>query len=81
MVKDTRGRFKSNGLWGDGWGWAFFNADDPATSVTEDYKAECIPCHVPAEKDAWIYVRGYRELNNWLGEATAVGGLVQRSRR
>ena len=62
MIKDTKGRFKGNGLWGDGWGWALFNADDPATTVTEDYKAECIPCHVPAENDDWIYVRGYPEL-------------------
>ena len=62
MIKDTQGRFKGNGLWGDGWGWALFNSDDPATTVTEDYKAECLPCHVPAEKDDWIYVRGYSEL-------------------
>ncbi len=64
MIKDTQGRFKGNGLWGDGWGWALFNADDPATTVTEDYKAECIPCHVPAENDDWIYIRGYPELKN-----------------
>lgn len=64
MIKDTQGRFKENKLLGDGWGWALFNADDPATTVTEDYKAECIPCHVPAKKDDWIYVRGYPELKN-----------------
>ena len=64
MIKDTQGRFKGNGLWGDGWGWALFNADDPATTVTEDYKADCIPCHVPAENDDWIYVGGYPELKN-----------------
>lgn len=62
MIKDTQGRFEGNGLWGDGWGWALFNADDPATPVTEDYKAECIPCHVPAEKDDWVYIRGYPAL-------------------
>jgi len=62
MIKDTQGRFKGNGRWGDGWGWALFNADTPTTTVTEDYKADCIPCHVPAEKDDWIYVRGYPEL-------------------
>ncbi|MGI9415722.1 MAG: cytochrome P460 family protein [Hyphomicrobiales bacterium] len=64
MIKDTQGRFKGNGLWGDGWGWALFNADDPTATATEDYKEECIPCHVPAEKDDWIYVRGYPELKN-----------------
>ena len=64
MIKDTQARFKGNGLWGDGWGWALFNADAPATTVTKDYKAECIPCHVPAENDDWIYVRGYPGLKN-----------------
>jgi hypothetical protein len=64
MIKDTQGRFKGNGLWGDGWGWALFNADEPATTATEDYKAECLPCHVPAENDDWIYLRGYPELRN-----------------
>ena len=62
MIKDTEGRFPGNGLWGDGWGWALFHADDPARPVTEDYKAECIPCHIPAERDDWVYVRGYPAL-------------------
>ena len=63
MIKDRQGRFIGNRLWGDGWGWALFNANDPATTVTEDYKTECIPCHVPARKDDWVYVRGYPVLN------------------
>ncbi len=63
MIKDRKGRFQSSGLWGDGWGWALFQADDPATTVTEDYKTECIPCHVPAEMDDWVYVRGYPALH------------------
>ncbi len=63
MIKDRQGRFEGNGLWGDGWGWALFQADDPATTVTKDYKAECLPCHVPAKKDDWVYVRGYPVLN------------------
>ncbi len=63
MIKDRQGRFKSNRLWGDGWGWALFNSDDPATTVTEDYKTECIPCHVPVKKDDWVYLRGYPVLN------------------
>ena len=64
MIKDRKGRFAGNGLWGDGWGWALFYADDPAATVTEDYKAECIPCHVPAKDDDWVYVRGYPVLRN-----------------
>ena len=59
MIKDRQGRFPGNGIWGDGWGWALFQADDPATTVTEDYKAECLDCHVPAENDDWVYLRGY----------------------
>ena len=62
MVKDTKGRFKGNKLWGLGWGWALFKAADPSKSVTKDFKAECLPCHVPAKKDDWIYVRGYPAL-------------------
>jgi Cytochrome P460 len=59
MVKERQGRFKGNGLWGDGWGWALFQADNPAKTVTKDYKTECLPCHVPATNDDWVYIRGY----------------------
>ena len=59
MVKDTQGRFQSNPLWGDGWGWALFNADQPEKAVTTNYKTECIGCHIPARKDDWIYLNGY----------------------
>ena len=62
MIKDTDGRFKDNPLWGDGWGWALFNADKPTETVTEDFKTDCIPCHVPAKQDDWVYVRGYPAL-------------------
>lgn len=59
MVKDTKGRFKSNPLWGDGWGWSLFNADQAEKTVTTNYKTECIGCHIPARKDDWIYLNGY----------------------
>ncbi len=62
MIKDTDGRFKDNPLWGDGWGWALFNADKPAETVTKNFKTDCIPCHVPAKQDDWVYVRGYPAL-------------------
>ncbi len=64
MIKDAEGRFKDNKLWGDGWGWALFNADNPTKTVTEDYKSDCLPCHEPAKKDDWIYLRGYPGLKN-----------------
>lgn len=62
MIKDTKGRFKDNKLWGDGWGWALFNASDRSKTVTKDYQEDCLGCHVPAEKDDWIYLRGYPAL-------------------
>jgi hypothetical protein len=59
LIKDTEGRFSANPLWGDGWGWALFNVDQPDTAVTKNYKTECIGCHIPARDDDWIYVSGY----------------------
>jgi hypothetical protein len=59
LIKDTEGRFSSNPLWGDGWGWALFNVDQPSTPVTKNYKTECVGCHIPARNDDWIYVAGY----------------------
>ncbi len=59
MVKDTQARFEGNPLWGDGWGWVLFNADKPDTPATQNYKTECIGCHIPARDDDWIYISGY----------------------
>jgi hypothetical protein len=59
MVKDAKGRFPGNDLWGDGWGWALFLAKDPARNVATDYEIDCKTCHVPARKDDWVYIRGY----------------------
>jgi cytochrome c len=59
MIKDARGRFPQNDLWGDGWGWALFEAKDPKKNVATDYKADCKVCHIPAKKDDWVYVQGY----------------------
>jgi cytochrome c len=64
MVKDAKGRFPDNDLWGDGWGWALFLADKPALNVATDYKTDCKLCHLPARKDDWVYVRGYPILGN-----------------
>ncbi len=59
MVKDSKGRFPGNDLWGDGWGWALFRAEEPARNVATDYSIDCRSCHLPARKDDWLYVRGY----------------------
>ena len=68
LVRDTKGRHKDSPLWGDGWGWSLFNADDPKHTVSKNYKTDCIPCHTPAKQlaprnakkdDKWIYTLGY----------------------
>jgi hypothetical protein len=59
MVKDAKGRFPGNDLWGDGWGWALFEAKDPNKQVARDCSTDCRACHVPAKNDDWLYVRGY----------------------
>lgn len=68
LVRDTKGRYKDSALWGKGWGWSFFTADDSVRTVTKSFQAECVPCHLPAkplapantiEEDKWIYMFGY----------------------
>jgi hypothetical protein len=63
MVKDAKGRFPDNRLWGDGWGWALFEGRDRGKQVATDYRADCRTCHVPARKDDWLYVDGYPVLH------------------
>jgi hypothetical protein len=62
MVKDSQDRFPGNSLWGDGWGWAFFEAGAPDTPVTVDYRDECLACHEPARDTGLVYIRGYPSL-------------------
>lgn len=59
MIKDTKGRFEEHPLWGDGWGWALFNVDQLKKPVTQNYRLECLGCHIPAQKTDWIYIDGY----------------------
>ena len=59
MIKDSTGRFPDNKLWGDGWGWAYFDAKDRVKTKTTDYEADCKGCHVPVENSDWVYVQGY----------------------
>jgi hypothetical protein len=62
MVKDASDRYRDDPLWGEGWGWAWFNADSPTRTSTTDFRAECLACHVPAQSKDWIYVQGYPPL-------------------
>jgi hypothetical protein len=59
MVKDDVGRFPNNKLWGDGWGWAWFDAADSKKTTSTDYKSDCKTCHVPAQESDWVYSDGY----------------------
>jgi cytochrome c len=63
MIKDAKRRFPKNDLWGDGWGWALYEAKDPKKNVATDYKTDCKVCHIPAKKDDWVYIRGYPVLS------------------
>jgi len=62
MIKDRKERFEDNDHWGDGWGWALFEAKDPTKNVSAGYETSCIDCHVPVEESDWVYVYGYPDL-------------------
>ncbi|WP_292525921.1 cytochrome P460 family protein [Methyloceanibacter sp.] len=60
MVKDsTNQNAKSSPLWGDGWGWSFFEGDETAKTVTTDYRKDCLGCHEPAHSQDLLYTQGY----------------------
>jgi hypothetical protein len=60
MVKDTSGKHAGRSpLWGDGWGWAFYEGGEAEKTVTTDYRKDCLGCHEPARKQDLIYLRGY----------------------
>ena len=64
MVKNEKGRYPGNPLWGDGWGWALYKSDAPDKQVATDYKKDCLGCHVPAKQTDWVYVQGYPVLKS-----------------
>lgn len=62
MVKDSKNSHRGNKLWGDGWGWSWFDAKDPSKTTSTDYVTDCQSCHVPAQSTDWIYTQGYPPL-------------------
>ena len=62
MVKDSKDSHPGNALWGDGWAWSWFDADNPSETTSTNYRVNCLPCHVPARATDWIYVSGYPPL-------------------
>jgi hypothetical protein len=63
MVKDSNGHYPGNKLWGDGWGWSWFDATGPSKSTSTDYQNDCRSCHVPARASDWVYIGGYAPLH------------------
>jgi len=62
MMKDSKNSHPDNMLWGDGWGWSWFDAAMPSKTTSTNYKVDCQTCHVPARASDWIYVQGYPAL-------------------
>lgn len=62
MVRDSKNLHPKNALWGDGWGWSWFNADNMKVTTTKSYRSECQGCHVPARASHWIYTNGYPDM-------------------
>jgi len=64
MIKDEKGRYQGNPLWGDGWGWALFKSDAPDKQVATDFTKDCQGCHIPAKATGWVYIQGYPVLKS-----------------
>ena len=59
MIRDSKNSHPGNKLWGDGWGWSWFDAANPSKTTSTNYKVDCQTCHIPAKTSDWIYVNGY----------------------
>ena len=59
MVKDSKNSHPGNKLWGDGWGWAWFDRGEPTKTKSTDYKVDCLTCHEPAKATDWTSSEGY----------------------
>ena len=62
MLRDSKNSHPGNKLWGDGWGWSWFDQGNPLKTTSTDYKVDCQPCHLPAWASEWVYVSGYLPL-------------------
>jgi hypothetical protein len=63
LIKDSRGRHPKNPLWGNGWGWSWFDADNTTKTTSTNFHTDCLGCHTPAQGTDWIYVQGYPSLH------------------
>jgi Cytochrome P460 len=62
MLKDSKNSHPGNALWGDGWGWSWFDVGNPIKTTSTNYKKDCLSCHVPAQATDWVYTSGYPAL-------------------
>ncbi len=62
MVKDGQNSHPGNALWGDGWGWSWFDAGNPTNTTSTNYRTDCLSCHVPAQATDWVDTSGYPTL-------------------
>jgi hypothetical protein len=63
MVRDSKNSHPGSKLWGDGWGWSWFDAGKPMQTTSTDYHGDCQGCHMPAKATQWIYSNGYPVLH------------------
>lgn len=65
MVKDQANQYAgASPLWGDGWGWAFYEGTETRKTVSTDYKEDCLGCHEPVRHQDLTYIQGYPILKN-----------------
>jgi cytochrome P460 len=62
MIKDSKNAHAANPLWGDGWGWSWFDAGKPMKTTSTNYHSDCLGCHIPAKDTDWVYTQGYPTL-------------------
>jgi hypothetical protein len=64
MVKESKEIHPGNPLWGEGWVWSWFDADNPLKTTSTSFQVNCKMCHVPAQATDWVYVQGYPPLES-----------------
>jgi Cytochrome P460 len=65
MVKDQGDKYAGTSpLWGDGWGWAFYEGVETRKTVSTDYKEDCLGCHEPVRNQDLLHIQGYPILKN-----------------
>lgn len=60
MVNDPANKYAgASPLWGDGWGWAFYEGTETRKTVSTDYRQDCLACHEPVRHQNFIHIQGY----------------------